>query len=335
MSMRHRAFTLVELLVVIAIIGVLVGMLLPAVQMVREAARRTQCSNNVRQIGIALLNYETTNNRFPPGLAQDTEYIDQYNQSPPPDTHLWFSWFVRILPYVEQNNISDLVEWDQFAWPNPHVPDPPEPGYVNGVDVELFQCPSDQNVRNKETWFFELQGGGFVDMEAALTSYLGVTGTDQFAGDGILYVNSRVRIAEITDGTSNTIMVGERPASYDRQAGWWFAGAGLPPWFGSPDVVMGTNEVIATEIGGDYQCRPDGPRSWYQEGDFTDASDGYYWYKDGWHFWSGHPQGANFLFADGHVRFIPYTVGPGRENSPIDVLRDLGTRAGGEVIGDF
>ena len=335
MSSRQSTFTLVELLVVIAIIGVLLGILLPAVQSVRKTARRTHCSNNMKQIGLALLNYEAKFNRFPPALAQDTKYIDQYHQLQPPDTRLWFSWFVRILPEIEQNNISDLVEWDQFAWPNPHVADPPAEGYLNGRDVSLFQCPSDQNVLNKETWLFELQGGGFVDMVAALTSYLGVTGTDQFAGDGILYVNSRVRLAKITDGTSNTIMVGERPASYDRQAGWWFAGAGMPPWFGSPDVVMGTNEVIATDTGGDYQCRPDGPRSYYQKGDFTDESDDYYWYKHGWHFWSGHPQGANFLFADGRVQFIPYTVGPGQANSTNDVLRDLGTRAGGEVTGGF
>jgi prepilin-type processing-associated H-X9-DG protein len=113
------------------------------------------------------------------------------------------------------------------------------------------------------------------------------------------------------------------------------AGSGVPPWFGAPDVVCGSNEVIAVDDGVDYQSRPDGPTSYFHPGDFSNKSDGYFWYEHGWHFWSGHNGGANFVFADGSVHFLNYSMGPGPLKENPDVFHELATRAGCEVIEDL
>jgi prepilin-type processing-associated H-X9-DG protein len=171
--------------------------------------------------------------------------------------------------------------------------------------MKLFICPSDSRSQLVINY-----GGNLV----ALTAYLGVSGIDQFGYEGTLYVNSTVSFAGIRDGTSNTVVVGERPPSYDTVYGWWFAGSGDFPYFGATDVVLGTNE---RRVFG-------GPAETYRPGSLNDIPD-----EHRWHYWALHPSGANFLFADGSTRNIPYAAS-------LNVLTALGTRKGGEgVMNDF
>jgi prepilin-type N-terminal cleavage/methylation domain-containing protein/prepilin-type processing-associated H-X9-DG protein len=300
----RRAFTLVELLVVIAILAVLIGLMLPAVQKVREAANSVQCKSNLKQIGLALHHYNDTNGKFPPALAADPAWFPGFGQPKNPDTKYWFSWQTRILLFIEQGNVYQLVAWDQWAWYNPPG-GIPEGGYLNGVQMDLYLCPSD----SRSHQVVDYQG-----MDVAFTDSLGVNGTSQFAFDGILYINSQTSLRQVVggDGASNTLLVGERPPAYSLYWGWWFAGSGDYPYFGVPDVVMGSNE----------QRTKGGPSDYYRPGTLNDPADG-----DLYHFWSLHAGGCNFLFADGSVRFIPYAVSP-------DLLHNLATRNGGEVVNE-
>jgi prepilin-type N-terminal cleavage/methylation domain-containing protein len=308
-SARRGAFTLIELLVVIAIIAILIGLLLPAVQKVREAAARTQCTNNMKQIGIALHNYHGALKRFPPGVNQTYPY--QY-----------WSWMAMMMPYYEQQNLFTKADtwargttyayqywpWGGF-WLTPMTPANP----ALGTMVSTFKCPAD--CRQDFTLPGSKWGG---NGDVAFTGYLGVAGA---SGDysnyrnmgtiGILFTQSSTRIADITDGTSNTLMVGERPPSADLYYGWWFAGAG---WDGSGtgDVVMGAREynyASALGCGANYVG--------FQAGNMNNNCDQA-------HFWSFHPSGGNFLVGDGSVRFLTYTANT--------ILPQLCTRAGGEAV---
>ena len=315
-SDNRHGFTVVELLVVIAIVGTLLAILLPAVLQAREAARRAQCQNNLKQIGLALHNWHDKYNHFPPAHFNDASFIlpDNYNQPAPyGKPEWWFSWLARILPDLDQKNIYDLIRWDELAWPNPSA-GLPDGSFVNEKKVPLFLCPSFPGRDEPFVIDFPPPAG------MAHTHYLGVNGTHQFQYDGILHVNSRVRMADVQDGTSNTFLVGERPPSYDLVAGWWLAGAGYYPHFGAADVVMGTEEIIA--VNGVTPVT--GSQSNYQPGTFRFEDDGYGWDKHAWHFWSAHSGGAFFLFADGHVKFVPYSIDR-------NVFRNLGTYKGGEV----
>ena len=210
---RRSGFTLVELLVVIAIIGVLVALLLPAVQAAREAARRSSCTNNMRQLGVALHNHHDTMNRFPPGCANDKA---------PFGTHAagagWgSSWKVYILPYIEQTAIYD--KW-LFDGNNSGYTHPSNMTYVNRVKIATYRCPSSA----MPEWYSASGNAGSIQM---FTSYTGIagsyspnvpfnncgSGSNGFtAEDGVLFANSRQNMSSITDGTSNTVMVGELSA---------------------------------------------------------------------------------------------------------------------------
>jgi prepilin-type N-terminal cleavage/methylation domain-containing protein/prepilin-type processing-associated H-X9-DG protein len=250
---RRRGFTLVELLVVIAIIGVLIGLLLPAVQKVREAAARTKCVNNLKQIGIGLHAYHEAKRAFPPGTQ----------------------WSTQLLPFVEQEH--------------------------HGVEVKLYQCPSDG--RKLEADF----SGGF---QVGLTSYLGVTGSDKrngmFPYDSVILIRG-TRVTDVTDGTSNTLMIGERPPSPDLRSGiYQFAG-----YF---DNILATSNREHRSFATSCQHALPGM---FSPGDITDECAAQ-------HFWSLHPGGGNWLFVDGSVRFLPY--------SARDLTIPLATRAGGEAV---
>jgi prepilin-type processing-associated H-X9-DG protein len=286
----RNSLTTIELLVVIAIVAILVGILLPAVQRVREAVARSRCQSNLRQIGLAFQNYHAQNQMLPPGVSVENGSAD----------YPFMSWNARLLPYIEQGNLwSEAVTAYQSS-PN-FLMSPPHP---LGRVVQLYSCPSDSRKQ---------QSGNKYRVQIAFTSYLGVEGTNQFRHDGVLFLDSKVRFGDITDGLSNTLMVGERPASADEIFGWWYAGWGQNQ-DGSADMVLGVRERNFGSLTGSG-CPP-GP---YQFGPGKLDSQ-----CDVFHFWSLHPGGANFLFCDGSVRLIKY--------SAVNIMPALATRASGESV---
>jgi prepilin-type processing-associated H-X9-DG protein/prepilin-type N-terminal cleavage/methylation domain-containing protein len=285
--LRRCGLTLVELLVVIAIIGVLLALLLPAVQRVRGAANRMQCLNHLKQIGLALHDYHDTNRVLPPGCS--------YFNGADPYPHM--SWCTRLLPFLEQEAMWRDAQ-KAFAQQPFFLNNPPHTGL--GTVVPAFTCPADPRT------LVAKEG----PLKIAFTAYLGVEGTDQSSRDGLLFLDSRVRLTDVTDGTSNTLMVGERPPSADLVLGWWYAGWGQSK-DGSCDMVLGVRERNVSTYG--PGC-PSGP---YQYGPGRTSNQ-----CDAFHFWSLHSGGANFLFADGSVRFLSYSANA--------VMPALATRAGGE-----
>jgi prepilin-type processing-associated H-X9-DG protein len=223
-----------------------------------------------------------------------------------------------ILPYYEGDNAYKRVRWEQWAWWNPSPPGPE--GYLNGIPMKIWVCPADSRSN------LIIDYGG---VKVALTAYLGCNGTNQLAEqggqNGVLYVNSSVSLGELAvkDGSSNTIMVGERPPSYDTYYGWWFAGSGDYPYFGATDVVLGTNEYDPNGQICSPPCPTNRGPEFYRPGALQDPPDCHRW-----HFWSLHPAGANFLMGDGHVRNLPYSINQ-------QIFTALGTRNGGEVLGDY
>ncbi len=288
---NRLAFTLLELLVVIAIIAVLFGLLLSAVQNTRSAAARMQCANNLRQIGLAAHQHHQTVGNLPPGYRSPTS-VQPYPNA---------GWLPMLLPYVEQDPLWRTLLADYERSPSPFSP-PPHIGL--STVVRLFGCPADGRT-------FQSQFAPRDRLQVALTSYLGVEGSDLDSLDGVLFSDSNVRFADITDGTSNTLLVGERPASADMQFGWWYAGVGQN-FTGSADSVLGVRELNRSPILMNT-CEP-GPYS-FRPGSLGAQCDLL-------HFWSLHSGGAHFLFADGSTHFLSYSVAP--------ILPALASRAGGE-----
>jgi prepilin-type N-terminal cleavage/methylation domain-containing protein/prepilin-type processing-associated H-X9-DG protein len=298
-------FTLIELLVVVAIVAVLVGLIVPAVQKVREAAARAKCSNNLHNIALACHNYHDARQQLP--TAIQTARYSQY----------WYwSWMAQVLPHVEQVNL--YREADAFAATN-FDPWGPPANPALGQFLPLWTCPMDARQLVAQ------DAGGY---RVAFTGVLGVCGTGKGKNDGVI-CNTKVALGGITDGTANTLLVGERPPSADLYFGWWFAGAGYydpattPSQDGTGDVVLGTADVryppaLAMPFNGGLAC--DTAKYQFQPGRLADGCDQA-------HFWSFHPGGANFAFADGSVRFVRYTAG----TNPA-VMAALGTRAGNEVV---
>jgi prepilin-type N-terminal cleavage/methylation domain-containing protein len=342
---NRPGFTLVELLVVIAIIGVLVALLLPAVQAAREAARRTQCGNNLKQLAIGLHNHHDTYLRLPPAHCLGMTWYTGYGRELPPDGFVsptssypkigpFWSWMTHIAPFIEMSSFKDRLTM------NTGVPSWPWWQGYNGQQItagptiletqaKVFQCPSEGRTGQKVCD----NGAGLF---AALSSYLGVTGTHQFmeapsvnpnlrGQDGILYVNSQVRMASITDGTSNTLMVGERTTSNTLLYGWQWAGSGDSPYFGATDVVLGVHERPNTP-------NTDNSFNYFKPGKLIDPSD-----LHRYHYWSLHPGGGQWALADGSVRFMSYNASQRQDvrnivNRPVNVIEVMSTRAGGEAL---
>lgn len=297
---RHvrSGFTLVELLVVIAIIGILVGLLLPAVQAAREAARRMQCSNNVRQIGLALHNYESAHRKFPPGwIANDL------------DGEPGWGWATALLPFMEQNNVYQSLDINVeiIAPQNMPMIETVIPSYICPSDIgaSVFQIAesngSHTHIRSPKNFYFDDDqhnvDEGHKLFPIAKSNYVGVLGTIEvdespYNGDGTFWGNSRIRMQDFVDGTSNTFVIGERSSRL---------GGSL--WHG---VLPEANASFA-RIVGSTDHTPNSP-----VGHFEDFS-------------SFHATGANFIMADCSVRLIPDTI-------DVTVYRALATRQGGEAV---
>jgi prepilin-type N-terminal cleavage/methylation domain-containing protein len=299
-------FTLIELLVVIAIIAILIGLLLPAVQKVREAAARTQCINNLKQMGLALHSYHDANQMLPQGNSPWLGNVAPYEGS--------WSWMNYILPYVEQDNAWRQAKayagpnWpNYYSWNNP----------ITSLKLKLYVCPADS--RGNQAW----PGASSNLPDQATTGYLGNAGKTSSSLDGVLYVGSKIRITDITDGTSNTIMVGERPPNSNLEFGWWFAAYGYDGK-GNGDCVMTSNDLaIANYFIANYSASPNLPcngtadqKIGLQPGNPNVGCDAA-------HYWSFHPGGALFLMGDGSARLISY--------SNNNIIAALSTRSGGEV----
>lgn len=302
MSRRsHRGFTLIELLVVIAIIAILIALLLPAVQQAREAARRSSCKNNMKQLGLALHNYHDVHNAFPPG------WIGVENRLPSAEGESGFSWGTMILPYLDQSPLFQQLETrlPMDVAPNRDL--------LKSVLV-MFQCPSDPK---PDTFVMEDRNG--TDVQVATANYVGVFGTvelhgcenapgtapvtsaGQCIGNGAFYHNSKVRFRDFTDGSSSTLIVGERTTFIEPATSEPF----YATWTGAlPEV----EEAVARVLG----------HAEHPPNEFEHPED----------FGSSHVGGAQFVLGDGHVVFIS-------ENIDQSVFQALSTLRGGEVIGEF
>lgn len=293
--MRNRkAFTLVELLVVIAIIGILIGMLLPAVQQVREAARRINCSNNIRQMGLALMNYESSFGSLPPGWTT-------FDVATPVEEPGW-GWSAVILPYMEGQNIQDRIDFDIAI-------DDPFHEEIIQETLPVFLCPSEvaDSLVNLDTHIdghshslvlrHDAPDGGHEDLWVGRSNYSGVFGSNEIednpaAGNGAFYANSRVKMRDFRDGLSNTLIVGERTNEF-----------GTISWVG---VVPEVEEAAARIVGAADHSPND------HDGHFED-------------FRSYHPGGINVVLGDGSSHFVTSTISE-------EVFQALATLRGGEIV---
>jgi prepilin-type processing-associated H-X9-DG protein/prepilin-type N-terminal cleavage/methylation domain-containing protein len=311
---RRVAFTLIELLVVIAIIAVLIGLLLPAIQKVREAANRATCQNNLKQLALALLNYHDSSGRFPVGfyIARDMGGGRWANGT---------NWRIESCPYFEQGNL--YRRWDYTDQRNNVA------GGTSATTAQVIKvllCPSDPlpdpvvylTAKNPQyAW-----GNGFY----GISSYGGNGGTRSASGanvvtittDGIFFGNSRVRIADVTDGTSNTFLLGER---YHRDPE--FDRIGLDTGDG-PIVKVGLWAFFFLGAPREVNLSSPVPIN-YQVPPSTAVGDPLTIVNRVSAYGSGHPGGANFAFADGSVRLL-------RDQIDLTTLQALSTRRGGEVV---
>lgn len=293
---RRHGHSLLELVVVIAVISLLGALSLSAVQRVRVASVRTQCQNNLRQLGLGLHGYHDARHALPPGWTSENGPERQ-------DGYSYLGWTARILPHIEQQNLWQRIEQAYSVSPSGSVWAEPHPA-ITATAVPLFACPADGRVRTAQP----LSAGHPV----SFTSYLGVSDHRPNRYTGVLFQDSAVRLTDITDGASQTLMIGERPPAADHRFGWWYRGWGQRQE-GSAEMILSVRE---TNRMSDYPTCPAGPYQ-FTPGKFDNQCDMF-------HFWSPHPGGAKFAFADGSVRFLRYEAD--------SIIPALATRAGGEIV---
>src|SRR6185437_3281435 len=295
---RRSAFTLIELLVVIAIIAILIGLLLPAVQKVREAAARMACGNNLKQMGLAFHSYHDANYKLPPGYTAAGAYVDGTN-----DTAPGWGWGAYIVPYLEQ---APLYAQFNLSQPVPNSP-------ASSTVVKGFICPTDMTPAGP----FAVTGSSGAAMGMAPpSSYAACAGggisTTAATGNGSFYRNSCVRLTDIVDGTSSTIFVEER--AFANVMGTW-VGA-IPDGYCNQGAM--NQAAVPGKLGqgaGDLVLIHAGTNNNPTGRNLDDAS-------------SRHLVGSNFLFADGSVHFLRNAAGG---SSDAATLQKMGTVAGGEL----
>lgn len=325
MRAARRGFTLIELLVVIAIIAILIALLLPAVQQAREAARRSQCRNNMKQIGLALHNYHDTYNQFP--INYSTVFTTD---------NITLSWMVGILPNIDQAPLFNVINTSFGINNDPRSPNPaattpvnPSNGWAAKQVIPVFRCPSDTSdpimggrANYGGTWavnsYKAVAGanwawGSWLSPAQFNNTRWGVSnnGLDRgngliFRGNGFPYTNS---FRHITDGTSNTFAVGEAVPKYCIHTWWyWFNGStgtcSIP--LNAPAICAATpgvsQDILLTQCAGDW--------------------------PNNYSFYSQHTGGGHFLMCDGAVKFVS-------QNIDLSLYRGLATLGGGETVGDF
>ena len=352
-KVRSRtAFTLVELLVVIAIIGILIGMLLPAVQQVREAARRSQCLNNMRQLVLAAHNFESSYQHFPPGLQwrpnstgvrqRDTPTFPDPND---PGEAQKLGWAVFLLPFLEQNNLFDAFKdatgnWDTAWYDAVYQPGGGSTGDVHCAStvVPFFICPSDsspdgdfnphftptataENSPFAKSNYVGIAGAGLVD---GLNSLQGLELFNDVKGKetwGVFAINSKTTFAEMADGSSNTIFFGERASKTEAEAGK------VRP------VNIQYGAIWAGRVDSQAQQLESGVSAHWGTLGHAHSTDAGNWSINGGDTPRGisssfHAGGANLVLGDGSTRFVD-------ENLNIETLHDLVQMLDGSVISNF
>lgn len=339
-SHRGQGFTLIELLVVIAIIAVLIALLLPAVQQARESARRSQCKNSIKQLGLALHNYHDTHGVFPIGNGHASTTFQGPDSNRPVSQRA--GWTVLILPYIDQSSLYQRFDLNSpmfsFSLEEGHAPQKNRDAAK--IPLSVYQCPSFSGSRRFHTNYFGVMGGGSMNPTFSSASSVGRAMWE----NGMLYRNSSVGMRDATDGTSNTLLIGE--TKYQR----------------SPLLVAGASQEYFTwastyramgadSCSGSLAAVTDVPiNSFKGDGATSDTA-----FADGNEanlrgtirqngttstliparqmlmnraFSSAHTGGAHFLLGDGSVRFIS-------ENINMDTLVNLAIRNDGNVIGEY
>ena len=297
---RNRGFTLIELLVVIAIIAILIALLLPAVQQAREAARRTQCRNNLKQIGLGLHNYHETHNIFPPGFIEGTGWMSTTFLLPSVDQ-------IGLYNELDPGDLMDLSDANVLA--------------LARTVLNVYMCPSSNEPNPEQSPDLSIVIGS-TGYRIAVSNYLGIMGTQDLRcpctnADGMFFSNSDVKIRDIIDGTSNTFAFSERTAKgADWRGGVW-AGttvqAGLGRMCGTNNYESLRNALTLTRNswglinGTGYQYGPS----------------------------SLHEGGAHFLMADGAVRFVSENIDAANNSAPRGLYQRLGSIKDEEPMDNF
>lgn len=308
---RRRGFTLVELLVVIAIIGILIALLLPAIQAAREAARRSQCANNLMELIVAVQSYESVHEAYPPGSIDPNDPI----QNLPKGYHM--GWQVQILPFIEQKNTFKHIDFSVGVYHKKNAP-------VRALVLPLLDCPSDGAGGGSTRIGFSNYVACHHDVEAPISQ----------SNNGVFFLNSHVRFDDISDGTSHTFFLGERLIVPGSELGWisgtrstlrntgtllngttLIAGPGPGTAGNGPGGQAPDNAAKPAAAGAPAGAAPAAGRA-AKAATFVGG------------FSSNHVAGANFAFGDGRINYITDNIAP-------PIYQQLGHRADGKLLSGY